>query len=271
MNQQTFRKQWLRSHKAYEKRAYRIFRKAFRTMGRSIPFDQLTEANYSGVLEHSIPTDTLKDAYTQVYLQIGIIHGTRIGRGINKDIKEFTTEAFLEAFRRYVYTWVLNNLGFRIQTVRAEYIKYINEIILKGLEEGKGILEVSKEIQKLVNSRNFYSWQSMRIARTESTGAANLGAVRSARSSNIVYEKVWVSATDNRVRRHPKSRFDHLEMNGKFVLENDYFDVDGELIEFPGAQFTKHGNQSSGQNVINCRCGVGFRAKRDRNGRVVRR
>ena len=270
MNQQTFRRQWLRSHRAYEKRAYRILKNTFRALGNSIPFDQLTNVNYPSVIWDAIPERPIYDAYIQIYLQIGIIHGNRIGKGINKDIKEFTASQFEENFRRYVYVWMRDTLGFRITSVRQEYIKYIIALIDEGRANNKTILEISKDITKLINQRNWYGWQSLRIARTESTSAANLSAIQAGNASGVVWEKVWISATDNRVRRPPKSHFDHFEMNGKTVLKGDFFDVNGERIEFPGAQMTQHGRPTSAGNIINCRCAVAVRARRDRHGRIIR-
>ena len=52
---------------------------------------------------------------------------------------------------------------------------------------------------------------------------------------------------------------------------NDYFNVNGEQISFPGAMFTKQGNRTSAGNVINCRCTIGTIVKRDRNNRPIRR
>lgn len=275
MNQQQYRTSWLRSHKTYEKKAYTILKRTFKAMGNDIPFDELTTTNYASKINLSIKEDKLTDAYIQIYLQIGLIHGNRVGKGINKELKEFDPGVFGENLRRYIYVWMKDNLGFRIMSVRETYIKYIIDILENRLKEGKTILEASKEIAKLINQRNFFSWQALRIARTETTTAANLGAIQAGKSAGILQEKIWISATDARVRRHPKSTFDHLEMNGKTVLESEYFEVPNinggfERIEFPGAQLTQHGNLSSAGNIINCRCTVGIRAKRDRNGRIIR-
>lgn len=52
-------------------------------------------------------------------------------------------------------------------------------------------------------------------------------------------------------------------MNGQDQEFNKPFFVGGEEIEYPGAP-----NASAG-NVINCRCTIGFTAKRDKQGNLI--
>jgi len=155
--------------------------------------------------------------------------------------------------------------------VREQFIDYVREIIGQGARDGKTIQEISRDITRRVNSRNFFYWQALRIARTETTSASNHAVLLAAQSSGIMFDKIWISAHDNRVRTHPKSKFDHLAMDKVKIDEFDYFNVDGELIAFPGAMFTKHGNPTSAGNIINCRCTLHTIAKKDRNGRIMRK
>jgi hypothetical protein len=129
---------------------------------------------------------------------------------------------------------------------------------------------MSKEITELVNRRNFYRWQALRIARTETTTAANNAAVIAGETTSVVMDKVWISAVDARTRRTPPDRFDHVHMNLVKVPLGDDFNVSGELIAYPGAKTTKSGARTSGGNIINCRCTVGQTPRRDENGKIVR-
>ena len=279
MTTEQYRKQWLRFHKIYERRAFNILRKMFKQITLDLPFDELTEQNYPSKIELSVKQNTFINAYWRLYTTIGLLHGTRVGRSIDKDIKDFSLDLFQNNFRFKIYNWILENAGFRITSVRAEYIEYIKQLIANGLQDGKTIREISKEIVKLVRRRSFYGWQAMRIARTETTAAANQGAVLAGESSGIVWNKIWISALDNRTRRHPDDKFDHREMHEVQVRKEDYFkltaiDKNGsydEYIEFPGAPITRAGNQTSAGNVINCRCTVSVIAARDSNGRIIRR
>lgn len=271
MNLQTYRQNWLRSHRAYEKRALKILRRTFKSMAKSIPFDQLTIANYSSVLEDAITPEPIRDAYIQIYLQKGLIHGRRVGQSINKDLKAFTFEAFAEAFKRYLYSSILEMTNPRRMMLRENFIDYFREIIGQGAREGKTIQQISREITKMVNNKNFYYWQSVRIARTETTSASNHAVVLSAQESGIMYNKIWIATNDNRTRTLEDGNFDHRAMNGIKEDAYGFFNVNGEQISFPGAMFTAQGDRTSAGNVINCRCTVGIEVVRDRNGRPIRR
>lgn len=271
MNRDKYRKSWLRAHKRYEKRVYSIFKKVFKTEANKIPFDFLNASNLDEDLNKAISLSAFQNAYYDAYNEIGLIHGERIGKGINRDIKNFDVNTFYNAYTQGLFDWLIDNIGYRIISVREEFIKQIKKIIVNSFEQGLTTFEISKEIQKLVNRRDFYRWQALRIARTETTAIANRAASIAGSSSGIVLDKVWISALDKRVRVNPPDKYDHREMNGVKVAENEYFDVQGDLLEYPGAPITKNGTPSNGANVINCRCTVALVPKRDSNGMVIRR
>jgi len=265
-----FRTSWERVHKTYERKAYKIFKAYFSNEAKNIPWNYLTEDNYKSVVAGSVKIYKLYNAYYDVYNQIGLIHGNRIGKAINKELKEFNPIAFESAYQRELYDWIMKNSGNRIVSVHSGYIKYIQQLLAQGVMEGRTMRETAIEIERLVNKPNFYRWQAQRIARTESTASANRGAIYSGNTSGVLLDKIWISGKDGRVRTRPPSRFDHREMNGKKVERDGFFNVDGELIEYPGALVTKNGDKSSGANVINCRCAVALVPRRDKNGRLIR-
>jgi len=114
---------------------------------------------------------------------------------------------------------------------------------------------------KLIKSRNFYRWQALRIARTETTAASNYAATVSSSVSGVLMDKVWISALDERTRQ---GKFNHLEMNQKRVPLDKPFNVSGEKLMFPGDP------KGSGGNVINCRCSVAQVVRRDADGNIMR-
>lgn len=65
-----------------------------------------------------------------------------------------------------------------------------------------------------------------------------------------VTEKAWLTRRDGRVRRPPKSRFDHAAADGQRVPTPDPFVISGENLMHPG-DFTLG---ASGGNTIRCRC-----------------
>lgn len=266
MVRRAYRRQWLRLKTRYEKRASRIFRKAIRETALQIPFDKLTVSTYPGYISFYVNQEKIKQAYLDTYTQIGLAHGRRVGQGLNQEIrkeKNFAFDSFESVFIQFIQNWLLTQGGQRIVSVRDEVAKYIIEYIAKRIEESADIRAIARELEKHIRSQGFYRWQIERIVRTETTAAANYGAIYAAEDSGLVYEKEWISAHDPRTRRPPKSQYDHWNMDGVRVPKDGMFDVNGDQIEFPGDPKGQPGN------VISCRCSVSVVPKRDENGRLV--
>jgi hypothetical protein len=245
-------------------------RAAFVDMTRKLPFVIMTEENYETVLDNFVLDSQIERAYFEIYRQIGLTHGLVVGKSINKEIKNFNAFTFQNEYTRGLFDWVLKNAGDSITSVTNTYVSYIKDILAKGFSEGKTVIEMSKEIKEMVNRRNFYRWQALRIARTETTTAANNAAIIAGKTTSVVMDKVWISAIDARTRRTPPDRFDHVHMTLVKVPLGSDFNVSGELIAYPGAKTTKSGARTSGGNIINCRCTVSQTPRRDGNGKIVR-
>ncbi len=264
-----YRKQWIRWHNGYEKYARIVFQQEFRKLANKIPLQLLTENNYKTIIENVITTTELQNSYYTIYKRIGLIHGKRVGKQINAQIKkveskDFTLDMFISRFERDIISFLFAKGGDRIVSVRNGYIKHIKEIIATGLNDNKTIPEITSQLQKLFKSRKWYRWQSLRIARTETTTAANFAAVTASRVSGVLMSKEWISSLDPRTRRPPHSHYDHYVMNGVRVDVDKDFDVSGEEMEYPGDP------KGSAGNTINCRCTVAQIPKRDKNGKLVR-
>ena len=268
MNENQYRKRWLRQHKQYERRAYKELTKGFRDLGNSIPFEFMTTDNYELILETNLKQEMFFNIYYNLYKDVGTIHGERVGKEINKQIKEFTLNSFLSLFERNLLSWLFDNATTRIVTVRKTYLNYVRDIITFGLNDGKSMSEISTELKLKINQRDFYRWQALRIARTETTAAANYASTVASDISGVVTDKVWISAADARTRRPPESEFNHMKMNGVKVGKDEHFEVpfNGgfEKVMFPGDP------KASAGNVINCRCNAAVVPRRDKNGRIVR-
>lgn len=261
-----YRKQWLRWHNNYERTARIIFQRTFKEIAKDIPFERMSAGTYKAYLQTHVSKEKIFDSYVKVYSEIGTKHGKRVGVQINKQINEknFTIDGFLNEFQRTLINFLATNEGSRITTVRQSYIQYLTQIMTKGIEEGKTMSMISTDMTKLVKSRNFYRWQALRIARTETTAASNYAATVSSSVSGVLMDKVWVSALDARTRREPESHFDHYHMNQVKVALDKPFEVSGEKLMFPGDP------KGSAGNVINCRCSVAQVVRRDANGNIMR-
>jgi hypothetical protein len=261
-----YRRQWLRWHSQYENRARIILLKVLKKLALDIPFENMQEDNFEIFTAFYITEESVLKAYNEIYDNIGTVHGGRVGKRINKQInqKDFTFDNFLTEFRNELSAWLLKNRTEGIRSVRANYILYINQIIGKGFTEGSTVAQISTDIKKKINSRNFYKWQALRIARTETTTASNYAATVSAKVSGVKMDKVWVSSQDNRTRRPPDDIYDHYNMNGVKVKLEDNFNVSGQLLMYPGDP------KGSAGNIINCRCSVAQVVRRDQDGKIIR-
>lgn len=266
MTRREYRRRWLILHKRYESKGIRIFRKGIRESLKNIPYDKLEQWNYVAYLNLVSGTDGIFEAYRTLYTTIGIQHGKKIGRSINKEIrqeKNFDPTSFEGSYPDFIRNWLINNGGQRIISVKDELIEYLVKFMADGIEKGKDIRTISRELQKHILSRGFYRWQIERIVRTETTAAANFGAIQAGESSGVIWEKEWISSRDGRTRRRPDDQFDHYDIDGLKVGKGEKFDVQGDLLDYPGDPKGQAGN------TINCRCTLAVVAKRDEEGRII--
>lgn len=265
------RKSWIRTHKSYERKASVLLVKYFRDQALKVPYIFLDLENYKQTISNSVKIGGLYDVYFQMYLMIGLLHGEKIGKGINRDLKEFNSIQFQSEYSNGLFRWIIENIGHRIVSVREYYIGVIQRLVAEGFKQGLTTRQLAAWIEDQVYQKGFYRWQALRIARTESSLAANRAAMMAGKTSGIALDKVWISIPDNRVRTLSKGdMFDHRVMDGVLVDQNDFFDVQGEFLEYPSAAVTKTGAKSSGGNVINCRCTAALVPKRDADGRIIR-
>lgn len=269
MTNEEYLSQWIKWHRQYEIKAFRIFKEAIISTLQRIPIDNLNYYNYNEVVKLNIYQNLIEQAYIDVYTTIGLIHGNRVGRGINRDIKDFNKPLFNEDFQNLIIDWVRENCGLRITSVSNNLAKTIIELVAQSSEENLTIEQMQRFIRQRINS-GLSRYEVLRIARTETTSAANFAALESGKNSGIVMDKVWIASTDNRTRRKPKNEWSHLAMNNVAVEQDANFKVVSskgvtDNIPYPCAP------GSSAGNAISCRCAVAFKPRRDKDGFVIRR
>lgn len=224
-------------------------------------------------MDSTFEEEDLIKAYTKIYVEVGLKHGNRIGRAANMSQKDFNPEFFKDAYQRYIAIYLQQSLMQTILEVRQAFIVYLAELLKQRV--GMGLFgdspdpsRVATWIQKASRKRSFYRWQTLRIARTESTAASNLGGMNAIKDSGYVMDKIWVSAHDSRTRRHPDDWYDHVHMDGKKVRMNQKFIMNSakggeDQLEFPGDP------KGHPANIINCRCTLIYKPV-EADGRLVR-
>lgn len=160
--------------------------------------------------------------------------------------------AVREILGRYALEFTTDILG----TVREDMIK----IFQQATAEGWGYDKIAQALL-----RNGLALRRSRvIARTEVHRGAMAGSIEGAKSLPYEVQKEWISGRDNRVRREPRDRFDHRELNGQ-VRELDEPFMNEEPLMFPGDP------KASPGNTIQCRCVVAYIPKRDERGKLIRK
>lgn len=250
---------WNKLQPLYEKKAYRIVQKHIRTILNSVPVDNINLSNYELIITLNISNEQIYKMFKELYTVIGFDYGNRINNELEKTKK--ANVLFNEVLLRQILVFLSNEGGVKISSVRDTLIGDVIKSIKETLGENATVIDLQNAIYALIRkSQTFYKWQALRIARTETTSAANFSAFETAKESDLVMDKVWISVQDDRTRLNP---FDHLDMNNvKQELEKPFF-IGGQNIMYPGDI-----NASAG-NVINCRCSIAFIPKRDSEGMLI--
>ena len=264
-----YKQKWLKYHNSYEKRAYNLLRKTFKKWNNQITNAEFTEENIKAQLANITKFEDMFTTYQMIYFNIGRLHGQRVGKYINTELKAFTMADFMLLFERNLPMFLRQYGITRIQLVHSTYLEDIFKLFDDRLRDGKTLRETTNEVFSMMRSPRFYRWQAERIARTETTAAANYAAVQSGAVSGFVMQKNWISALDARTRRMPESHFDHYKMNGtKVGLKEDFIfnpkSLYTDALSYPGDPKGQAGN------VINCRCTIAIVPARDKNGRLIR-
>jgi hypothetical protein len=264
-----YRKKWLIYHKSYEKRALKELMLVFRKWNRTVIENEFTENNIKGQLLNIISNEDMYGAYFSIYFAVGLAHGQRVGKDINAGLKEFTLEGFMQILESdlpaYLRRWGIT----RVQLVHSAYVESVYKLFNQRLKEGKTLKETTEEIFQIMRSPRFYRYEAERIARTETTAAANNAAIKAGDVSGYIMHKRWISALDARTRTLMNSDYDHRAMNGVTIPLNDMFQFKRgdhiiDLLAFPGDPIGDAGN------VINCRCTVAVVPARDKRGNLIR-
>lgn len=232
-----------------ELQVYRIIRRNVLKIVNAIPFNNISQGTFKGLINSNVTDAQIKEMYKEIYTTLIKPQYKRVERTIKAEID----------FEAIITTWLNSNAGLRIVSVHSTLIESIIKVIQEGYDSNISVADITRNLQ---NKFGWYKAQALRIARTETTTATNLATVLAAENSDYELEKTWVSVQDNRTRR---KIFDHLDMNGQKVDASGKFFVGGEELSYPGDPNAKAGN------VINCRCKVVFTIKEDADGLPIRK
>jgi uncharacterized protein with gpF-like domain len=199
--------------------------------------------------EPDLPPDHADEIRAEVQRVTGIsirVFGGRVLNATRSSPAEIERKDFADA--------IFGKLGFRylaLEAVRRRITRItettrstIIEMVSRGVLEGLGQEGIANTIMRAVP--DIARARSALIARTETHGAAQYGALGSARESGLALRKGWVTTEDERTRP------EHEEANGQTVDLDAYFTLAGFSCQHPGDPSLPVNHSA------NCRCGVVF-------------
>jgi uncharacterized protein with gpF-like domain len=178
---------------------------------------------------------------------------TKAGFGFN--------ERWIEDILNYFRIFLLSKAVLPISDTTR---KDILEVLTTGIKEGWGIDRMAFELERVDMPLS----RARTIVRTEIAKAQFYGTELGRKDSPFETVEKWIAASDHRTRHS------HREVNGTVIETGQKFKVARyrknviigyDMMIGPGDP------DASPENVINCRCTKSIRAKRDTNGRPIKK
>lgn len=250
-------------------KVHRATRKPYRDLIRALEY----YGNYQdGVnfLNNNLTNPELTAAINQLYATVGLRFSNITWKDLRqqKRVKSFydiETKAFgfAEAWVKWILDYLrkhlIENITFNVnKTTRDHLLK----ILSKSISEGMGV----DETVSLLEKDKFSETQAARIVRTEVNISANAGVLAAGETYEYQMQKEWVAVQDFRTRGNdPEDHASHVALNGTVIDFEDVFTDprNGDKLKSPGDPKAK------AESIINCRCQLTLKAKRDERGRLI--
>jgi uncharacterized protein with gpF-like domain len=241
---EAYRKTWLVQHAGMERYGYSKFKTAL---------DAQTDPVVSHVKKYGGITKEMADmlvtkapmetAYKTVYVRVGMQAAANTLRFVNSVASKKSLPGFFsEQWRKLMEAFYNDQSASRVSDVTETTREKIRQVLADS--QDLPISQQATYITDTLGANDFNRNRALMIARTESTTAANFGALQGGLSSDYETRKQWLAVLDN------NTRIDHADANGQTVGMDDTFEVGSSLMQYPG-DMSAPANQ-----VCNCRCNL---------------
>jgi hypothetical protein len=207
------------------------------------------------------------EAIKQLYKVVGIYFAKQTALELKRqEYKQFgVNEEWAKLIESYFRLHLLTKAVIPITETTK---KQILEVLSQAQMEGWGVERIIREL----SSPELTVWRARMIVRTESNKAMFYGQQLGEKESQWESTKLWIAAKDHRTRHsHKKVDGERIDANGKFSVPV-YKNIGGvevqmgfDMMEGPGDP------EATAGNVINCRCVIARRLKKDENGKFIRK
>lgn len=205
--------------------------------------------------DQATPTPSIipmQNAYVEFYQKVFVDAAKTEWNRIRMQEKAFIpSDFFLNTWREWIRTWVIENLYDLISEVTANTLKKVEIVLADAINRGLNPTQTQELLVKEIGDVK----RARAIARTESTRANNEGKKKSAedyaRETGQVLFKVWIWGGS----REP--RIEHFELQNKPIRSDlKFVGINGLLMDKPG-------DRSGGpENTVNCSCSVVYLSER---------
>jgi hypothetical protein len=159
--------------------------------------------------------------------------------------------SFVNKVLEYLKRYLLNKA---IAPISTTTVRVIDRILSEAIAKGWGVEKTAKQLESTDISKS----RARLIIRTESVRATNLTQMMAADDEVYQMEKTWIAIEDKRTR----VTHSHKGVDGQ-TQDLDQPFTNG--LKFPGDP------DAPIEEVANCRCTMGYKVKRDTNGRPVKK
>lgn len=266
--QQLFEKRYQKAFFAYLRKTYFSAARYYEKNGR-IDFDLINDNEHLEKifrrLYNNITLEEAKNAYNEVIAPLSQDTTQLKTKDIINDLIDILSpnnRGLINLWQSLLDNFLTVRLTNRITLINATTNERISKIVEESIFDGLGAEETARKIRKEAKA-SLNKTRSRAIARTETVTAMNQGRYISAQSSSLEMEKKWSPALDARTRPSHRAMQDNpwIPLEQDFWLANDFGVL--EPAKHPADE------RLSASNVINCRCALMFRAKRDENGDLI--
>lgn len=199
-----------------------------------------------GNIHGSIMNDEIGAVITELYH----VAAKLAIRKYKPNIKAFgATADFISKVLAFFKKYLLDKVVLPISRTTSDRIE---EVLQEAVSEGWGVDQTVKEFE----DTDITKFRARLIVRTETVKATNFTQLAAADMEDYEMEKQWIAVEDRRTRRSHS----HAGVDGE---RQDLDQPFSNGLMFPGDP------EGDAAEVCNCRCTLGYFAKRDLNGKLI--
>lgn len=221
-------------------------------------------------LNNDLVNPELTSSINQLYATVGLRFSNITWKDLRqqkrvKSYYDIETKAFgfAEAWVKWILGYLRKHLIEKVAyDVNRTTKEHLLKILSKSITEGMGL----DETVSLLEKDTFSETQAARIVRTEVNISANVGVLAAGETYEYQMQKEWVAVQDFRTRGNdPEDHASHVALNGTVIDFEDVFTDprNGDKLKSPGDP------EAKAESIINCRCQLTLKAKRDERGRLI--